>query len=66
MSRLIHQHSSRTAAPMYGHRAYIGTSMARGPVTPGLLTQVKAERARRAFDPALSECDRLPGVLLNV
>lgn len=60
MIRTVHQHSTRTAAPAFGHRAYIGTSMVRGPVTPGLLTQVKAERARRAFDPALSECDRLP------
>lgn len=60
MTRTIHQTSSRTAAPMYGHRAYIGHSAVVGPVTPGLLTQVKAERARRAFDPARSECDRLP------
>lgn len=60
MIRTVHQSGSRTAAPMFGHRAYIGLSSVTGPVTPGLLTQVKAERARRAFDPALSECDRLP------
>ncbi|WP_310530680.1 hypothetical protein [Novosphingobium sp.] len=58
--RLIHQTSSRTAAPMYGHRGYIGQGSAvTGQVTPGLIERVRAEKARRAFY-AASECDRLP------